>query len=208
MNTQDLSRLSDEQLAQIASRREDDPAARRAATVLFGRYHGRIYRWARRYVDHHEEALDLAQDIMLSAWNHLPSYQSRSRFYAWLFVITRNRCLNALRRPRLLVADEAAVDALPAEHGNPGRQLEEKLGESEVLDLIETHLDPVEQNAIYLRCFERLSVDTITRTLKISGSTGARSVLQRARHKLRRALEERQQRMHRSSRLSDRQGSR
>jgi hypothetical protein len=47
------------------------------------------------------------------------------------------------------------------------------------------HLNPVEQRAFYLRCFERMPVDTITRLLAIEGATGARGVLQSARRKLR-----------------------
>ncbi len=191
MVVRDLSQLGDEQLAEMAAKGTEDSQGRRAATVLFGRYHGRIYAWTRRYVSDREEALDLAQEVMLSAWRYLPRYQSRSRFYAWLFVITRNRCLNALRKPRLLVVEDADVDRLPARRKDPGRELEEKLDENEVLDLLEEHLDPVEQNAIYLRCFERMSVDAITAALDIRGSAGARSVLQRARQKLRKALEKR-----------------
>jgi len=54
--------------------------------------------------------------------------------------------------------------------------------------VIEASLDSVEQQAIRLRCFERMPVDAITRALDIRGSAGARAVLQRARRKLRAAL--------------------
>ncbi len=203
MEMKDLSRLDDELLAGMAARGKEDPEARSAATVLFSRYHRRIYCWARRYVSDREEALDLAQEVMLSAWRHLPSYVSQSRFYVWLFVITRNRCLNALRKPRLLVAEGSDIDALPAGGEDPSREFEEKLDEAEILDLLEQHLDPLEQNAIYLRCFERMSVDTISRTLDITGSTGARTVLQRARQKLRKALERRRKAFDHSIRFDD-----
>ena len=46
-----------------------------------------------------------------------------------------------------------------------------------------------EQKAIWLRCFERVPIDEITRLLGIEASTGARGVLQRARRKLRTALD-------------------
>ena len=54
--------------------------------------------------------------------------------------------------------------------------------------LLRDTLNPVEQQAIYLRCFERLSVGDVTRILGLSNVSGARSVLQSAREKLRRAL--------------------
>ena len=191
MKMKDLEEFGDERLAVLAGRGEDDATARLAATILLGRYHERIYRWARRYVREHEEALDLAQEIMLSVWRYLPRYESRSRFYAWVFVIARNRCLNALRRPRLLVDEDAEPERLSAPEGDPGRALEEKLDEAEVLRLLEERLETVEQDALYLRCFERLPVETISAALAIPEASGARSVLQRARQKLRRALAER-----------------
>ncbi|MBD3337140.1 MAG: sigma-70 family RNA polymerase sigma factor [Candidatus Eisenbacteria bacterium] len=198
MEVEELHQLSDEQLARMAGGRSDAPAARHAAAVLLDRYHGRIYGWARRYVRSHEEACDLAQEAMLNVWRNLPRYESRSRFHAWVFVITRNRCLNALRKPKLLVDEDADVEVLEGAGDDPGRDLEGRLDEEELLSIIEAELDPIEQNAIYLRCFERMSVDAITAALEIQGSSGARSVLQRARQKLRQALTERGRREARS----------
>jgi DNA-directed RNA polymerase specialized sigma24 family protein len=54
--------------------------------------------------------------------------------------------------------------------------------------LLRESLSPVEQQAIWLRCFERLPVDEVTRLLGLTTASGARSVLQSAREKLRRAL--------------------
>lgn len=189
MKMRDLSQVDDEVLAELAAGESDDPQAQLAAAALFGRYHGRIYQWVRRYIGDHEEALDVSQEVMLSAWRRLPQYRNQGRFFAWLFVITRNRCLNTLRRPRVFTAEEHEVERLPADRAEPDRVLEEKLAEDEILDLIEMHLDGLEQDALYLRCFERMPVDEITRALNIPGAVGARSVLQRARQKLRRALE-------------------
>jgi DNA-directed RNA polymerase specialized sigma24 family protein len=52
-----------------------------------------------------------------------------------------------------------------------------------------SHLAPLEQEALWLRCVERMPVDEITRVLGIEGSTGARAVLQSARRKLRAVLD-------------------
>jgi DNA-directed RNA polymerase specialized sigma24 family protein len=53
-------------------------------------------------------------------------------------------------------------------------------------------LEPQEQQAIWLRCVERMPVDDVTRILGVDGSSGARAVLQRARRKLRAAIERRE----------------
>jgi DNA-directed RNA polymerase specialized sigma24 family protein len=80
-------------------------------------------------------------------------------------------------------------DDLPDPDRDPIVLLEAREGEEAVLRLLRDHLDPTEQEAIWLRCFERMPVEDITRVLAVSERSGARAVLQRARRKLRQALE-------------------
>ena len=136
----------------------------------------------------HEDALDVAQVVLIKAWRGLGSFNERSRFSSWLFVLTRNECLTALR-PRLLKRDEAADPlAFLIDEDDPGRLLENAEEESAMETLLRENLSPVEQQAIWLRCFERLPVEEVTRMLGLTHASGARSVLQSAREKLRRAL--------------------
>jgi RNA polymerase sigma-70 factor (ECF subfamily) len=161
---------------------------RRAAGHLLARYRGRVYAWALRLVREHEDALDIAQAVLLKAWRALPEFDGRSRFSSWLFAMTRNECLTALR-PRLLKRDERAdpIDFL-VDEDDPGRLLESAQEEAEMEALLREALSPVERQAIWLRCFERLPVEEVTRMLGLTHASGARSVLQSAREKLRRAL--------------------
>jgi DNA-directed RNA polymerase specialized sigma24 family protein len=73
-------------------------------------------------------------------------------------------------------------------HG-PDRLLEGEEDDRVLLDLIKEALEPQQQEVLWLRCFERMPVDEITRMLGITASSGARGVLQSARRKLRAALE-------------------
>jgi DNA-directed RNA polymerase specialized sigma24 family protein len=57
-----------------------------------------------------------------------------------------------------------------------------------MLDLVRRHLDPLEREAIWLRCYEGMPVEEITGLLGIDTASGARGILQRARRKLRAAL--------------------
>jgi len=178
----------DEELLARYRRAPESEDGRRAAGHLLARYRGRVYSWAFRLMREHEDALDIAQAVLLKAWRALPGFDGRSRFPSWLFAMTRNECLTALR-PRLLKRDES-VDPMGflVDDEDPGRLLESAEEEEAMATLLRETLNPVEQQAIWLRCFERLPVDEVTRILGLTHASGARSVLQSAREKLRRAL--------------------
>jgi len=172
-----------------------DPGGRegRAAVAgLLDRYRRRVLRWCYRVVRDPEAARDLAQDVLLNAYRKLPEYRDEGQFGGWLFMIARNRCLSELRRRRVPVADEAVFEFLADQGPRPDEVLERKLMGRALEDLVRATLTPLEQDALWLRCYEGLTVETITRRLEIRESTGARAVLQRARRKLRAAIEKRE----------------
>jgi RNA polymerase sigma-70 factor, ECF subfamily len=182
---------TDEELVRTALADPGSLLSREAASTLFGRYRRRVYAWCHRYVRDHEKALDLAQDVLLSAYRTMGSFQEHARFSSWLYAITRNRCLNELRRPAIFVNEEIDMDQLIDPGNDQAELLIRKLDEEAVLRLIHEHLDPEEQEVLWLRCFERMPIDMITETLRLRQASGARGVLQRARRNLRAALEAR-----------------
>jgi len=179
---------SDEDLVRRYLAAPESPGGRAAASAVLGRYQNALYLWCIRYVRDHERALDMVQDTMLSAFERMGSFAGRARFSSWLFAIARNRCLNAIRRVRLFEDDDDAVNLAVDPGSAPDRQIVESEDEARVLRLMREALEPIEQRALSLRCFERLPVDEITRILDVEAGTGARAVLQTARRKLRAAL--------------------
>jgi RNA polymerase sigma-70 factor (ECF subfamily) len=179
---------ADEDLLARYRRAPEAEDGRRAAGQLLARYRGRVYAWAFRLLREHEDALDVSQLVLLKAWRGLGGFDGRSRFSSWLFALTRNECLTALR-PRLLKRDDTA-DALAflVDDEDPVRILEGAEEEERMDALLRDTLNPVERQAIWLRCFEGLPVGEVTRILGLTHASGARSVLQSAREKLRKAL--------------------
>jgi len=193
-NARDDLDTSDERLLETALAARDDATRQSVASRLLGRYQRRVYLWCFRLVRDHERAMDLAQDVLVSAWRNLDSFSGRARFSSWLFAVARNRCLSELRRPLIAFDPEVELEGLRDQGRGPEQELLEKLDEEALLALIRDELAPAEQEALWLRCFEGVPVESITEILDVREASGARAVLQRARRKLRAALRRRRER--------------
>ena len=62
------------------------------------RYERQIYRVCYRFVEHREDAMDLAQDVFVKAFEHLPTFRRESTLKTWLYRIAINHCLNHVKK--------------------------------------------------------------------------------------------------------------
>ena len=178
----------DRDLLEQARAQAGTAAGSQAAGELLRRYRRAVYLWCFRYVRDHERALDMAQDVLLSAYQRMDEFQGRASFSSWLFVIARNRCLNEMRNDSR--RENADLDSFESAEASIEDRIEKEIQEKRLIDAAARVLDTIEQRAIWLRYSEKMPVDEITALLKLDQKTGARAVLQRARRKLRSALEE------------------
>jgi RNA polymerase sigma-70 factor (ECF subfamily) len=178
----------DEDLVRTFQSGPESEAGRRAVSELLKRWRARIHAWCWHVVRERELAEDLAQDCLVLIHRALPGFEPRAKVSSWMFAVVRNRCLSELRkrRPARVEWDEAEEIADAAEE--PAERFERRAGEDEVLTIMRDTLTPDEQTALWLRAYEDMNVDDITRLLGVTGSTGARGLLQTARRKLRAAL--------------------
>lgn len=88
---------------------------RQAFDRLVVRYQRDVYRLCFRYVNNHEDANDLAQEVFLKAWRAIGRFRGDSAFSTWLYRIAVNACLNfrAVRRPALQELPEGIPDRAP-----------------------------------------------------------------------------------------------
>jgi RNA polymerase sigma-70 factor, ECF subfamily len=71
-----------------------------AYNILVSRWEKRVYNYLLRLVRNREDALDLAQDVFLKAFQNLKKLEDPARFSAWLFRIAHNEAYSLLRKNR------------------------------------------------------------------------------------------------------------
>jgi RNA polymerase sigma-70 factor (ECF subfamily) len=83
---------------------------RDAFDVLVRRHQRAVYRLCYRFVNNHEDAADLAQEVFLRAYRGLRSFRGGSTFGTWLHRIAVNASLNrvAVKSPPMEALDGAA----------------------------------------------------------------------------------------------------
>lgn len=105
---------------------------REAFDQLVVRYQRDIYRLCYRYVNNHEDANDLTQEVFLRAWRAIGRFRGRSAVSTWFYRIGVNACLNfrAARRPPAQELPETLADprmgaAQRVEHAQQARRVRE-----------------------------------------------------------------------------------
>jgi RNA polymerase sigma-70 factor (ECF subfamily) len=155
--------------------------------ALFVAHQDRVYALCLRFARQPELAAELAQDVLLRAYQKLPEFRGESKFSTWLLSIARYECLNAVRRKRDLLTEDGVLEA-----GDPSRSALDALRAREREELLraaaEAVLDPIEQEAVSLRYTEHLPLEAITEILGLDSASGARGLLQRCKRKLHREL--------------------
>lgn len=71
-----------------------------AYNLLVSRWEKRIYNYLLRLVKNREDALDLAQDVFLKAYQNLRKLEDPDRFAPWIYRIAHNEAYSYLRKNR------------------------------------------------------------------------------------------------------------
>jgi RNA polymerase sigma-70 factor (ECF subfamily) len=153
---------------------------RAAYGVLVRRHQDRIHRHLLNLTGSREEALELAQEVFIKAWQALPDWRPEAQFHTWVYRIASNAALDLLRRRKVVrfVPLDDDYDA-PADQPGPEAQLQARQGLRR-LDAALARLSPEQREIVLLREVEGLSYDELAATLRIDVGT-VKSRLARAR---------------------------
>ncbi|MDP6719905.1 MAG: sigma-70 family RNA polymerase sigma factor [Pirellulaceae bacterium] len=157
-----------------------------AFRLLVERHQDTVVRFAFTFLSRHDAAEDVAQDVFLAAFRKLDSYDAtQAAFVTWLLTITRNRCLNRLKRNRNEVVTESPEPTFM-------RTPVDMAGEREFFEQLDAALRklPVEQRtAFVLAEIEGLPYEQIGSLEHVAVGT-VKSRVHRAKQRLRRLLKD------------------
>jgi RNA polymerase sigma-70 factor, ECF subfamily len=155
-----------------------------AASGLVDRYEKRLFNVALRMLGNVQDAEDVTQTVFLNAFLKLRTYDPRYRFFSWIYRMTVNESLNALKRRKATVTleDEPGLRA-PGPAADRAAEVEDRVGKA-LLDL-----RPDDRAVVVLRHFVSFSYQEIADVLEIPVRT-VKSRLFTARDRLRLTLRE------------------
>jgi len=182
---------SDEALVFLLLSAVDQPTVDDLFNELFRRYQLRVSRWCYRVTRDPEGVADLVQEVFLRAYRRLSTYRGNSRFSTWLYAITRNHCLNSLKKRQTepVAASELMPDDLPGTDGHEVHlAMERDQSFRHMWSLIQTTLTPIEVRVMALHYGHGLPFALITRQMMLTNPSGAKAFIVSARRKLKAVL--------------------
>jgi RNA polymerase sigma-70 factor, ECF subfamily len=155
--------------------------------VLVQRYQKPIFNLMYRMTRSHDDALDLAQETFIKAYENLNHFKKGARFFPWLYTIGFNHVRNFKRRDRVsvrLFSRDCEEEKISLE--NPSRQEEQMCIQLDArrLDQALQDLPTDYREAVILHYREGLSMEDIATALQLSIS-GAKMRVHRGIKKLR-----------------------
>ncbi len=143
---------------------------------LIRRHSRLVYRALTAILGNQDHAQDAMQDVMLSAYEHIAGFQSRSKFSTWLVSIARNKAIEYLRKRKNEISlDEPAFgedqDFRPRELRDWVDNPEQAYSRLEIQQLIEKGIMALPakyRTVVMLRDIEHLSIEEIARQLGLS----------------------------------------
>ncbi len=156
-----------------------------------------VYNLALNYVQNVEDAEEITQDVFVSVYQSLHSFQENSSLSTWMYRITINKSLDFLkskqRKKRFALLTSLFFDNSndikhnPPEYNHPGVLLEHKEALGKLFKVI-NELPNKQKTALILHKIEQKSQAEVAEIMNIS-LKAAESLIQRAKTNLSKKLD-------------------
>jgi RNA polymerase sigma-70 factor (ECF subfamily) len=140
---------------------------------LMIRYERQIYRVCYRFVEKREDAMDLAQEVFIKAFEHLGTFRRESSLKTWLYRIAMNHCINHVKKHAQEFVE--ITDTVGTVGATVHAQLEDREQRDQFRRMVK-QLPPKQKAILEMRINEQLSYEEIARISGRSISTIKASV--------------------------------
>ncbi len=142
-----------------------------AFNTLVKKYQKKVYWIARKMLGNHDDADDVVQDVFVKVYRSLNDFRQDSSFYTWLYRVTVNFSISALRRKKIIewIKFDDAFPAVTKIHdeNNPLSGLENKEMNT-LLDKAIEKLPNKQKQVFILRYYNELPYEEISKILRTS----------------------------------------
>jgi RNA polymerase sigma-70 factor (ECF subfamily) len=145
--------------------------------ILVDRYQEKLLRYGKRFLSAQEDVEDIVQDVFVSAYQKIQSFDPSQRFSPWIYRIAHNAFIDGLKKKTRSPFINMDFDALLS-HAAGDELVEKERDRKEMRTMIDKGLDrlsPKYREAIILYYLEELSYKEIADVLQVPlGTVGAR----------------------------------
>ncbi len=158
---------------------------------LVGRYEAKLLRYGRKFLARNEDRQDIVQDIFISAYQNIQSFDTSQRFPPWIYRIAHNAFVNEIRknekRPLLPFDFDTIIPHTAYE--DPAENEREQKDMRSYLERGLTQIPSKYREVLVLHYFEDMAYKDIADILQVpQGTVGIR--LKRAKEALRAKYDE------------------
>jgi RNA polymerase sigma-70 factor (ECF subfamily) len=176
----EISRL-EERIEVLLAQRGDMEAFGRLVT----RYERRLVYYILRFVDDGDQALDVLQEVWLSAFRLLPRLEAPEAFRVWIYKITHGKVVEFLRlKRRMATSAEGAASSAP----DVAASSEPALENVELVHHALAHLSVEHRGVLVLHFLEGMRLEEIAQSLSCPLGT-VKSRMHHAKRLLREVIE-------------------
>lgn len=151
------------------------------------KYKDAIYYFILKMVRNEEDAMDIAQETFIKAYNGLSGYQEAYSFKSWLFTIASHHTIDFLRKRK----KRKEVELLDIDQEKPYVGPIDSIIKEEMMERLEREIEKLPDNyrmVILLKHKESLTIEEISEIMDVPDGT-VKVWLHRARNRLQKRME-------------------
>lgn len=144
----------------------------------------RLYALAFRYLNSREEAEDVVQEVMMKLWEDRNESRRYENSAAWCTAVTRNSCIDLLRRRRRVWHEEINSTTVFFEPGTDEPGMSDSREAAELINGIVSRMKEPYRSAVIMKDIEGYSYEEAAEALQ-TNVNALRTILSRARRSVR-----------------------